>query len=130
MVEREISAHQVLVDDEDAHLLDAYRWHVAVSSNGQRQVTHSLPGGKKVYLHRLITQAPSGMVVDHVNRNPMDNRRENLRVCRQMQNSWNRVASKSKRSTDTKGRLASASRPVESERVIIAFSSRAVSLLI
>src|SRR5512139_3734850 len=103
MVEREISAHQVLVDDEDAHLLDAYRWHVAVSSNGQRQVTHSLPGGKKVYLHRLITQAPSGMVVDHVNRNPMNNRRANLGVCRQMQNSWNRVASKSKRSTDTKG---------------------------
>jgi hypothetical protein len=37
-------------------------------------------------LHRIIADAPRGKVVDHINGDPLDNRRANLRVCTQAQN--------------------------------------------
>ena len=40
----------------------------------------------QVLLHRAITNCPQGMAVDHKNRNGLDNRRNNLRVCTQSQN--------------------------------------------
>ncbi len=44
---------------------------------------------KKQFLHRFITHAPKGKVVDHINRNTLDNRRENLRVVTIQENLWN-----------------------------------------
>lgn len=53
-------------------------------------VVVALPGdGKRkrdFYIHRLVTGAPDGSVVDHINGNPLDNRVENLRVCAQVDN--------------------------------------------
>lgn len=44
----------------------------------------------KVLLHRMLCDAPKGMVVDHINRNSMDNRRSNnLRVITDAQNKQN-----------------------------------------
>lgn len=36
--------------------------------------------GISVYLHRIITSAPQGLDVDHINRDTHDNRPENLRL--------------------------------------------------
>lgn len=43
-----------------------------------------------IKLHRFITNCPKGLVVDHINRNPADNRRSNLRICTQFENNKNR----------------------------------------
>jgi hypothetical protein len=45
------------------------------------------------YSHREIMDPPPGMVVDHANRDKLDNRRANLRVCTQSQNLYNSAKS-------------------------------------
>lgn len=44
---------------------------------------------KAVLLHRLITDAPDGFDVDHINRDSLDNRRQNLRVVTRQRNILN-----------------------------------------
>jgi len=42
-------------------------------------------------MHRAIVKPPRGYVVDHVNGDGLDNRRENLRVCTLSENAQNRT---------------------------------------
>jgi hypothetical protein len=49
--------------------------------------------GKLVYAHRLVFELeggiPEGMEVDHINGDPSDNRRSNLRLCKSSENAHN-----------------------------------------
>jgi hypothetical protein len=49
------------------------------------------PGDKQLTLamHRLIMAPPAGLCVDHINHDGLDNRRCNLRICTQRENSSN-----------------------------------------
>jgi hypothetical protein len=77
----------VLVDEEDAHFLSERVWHVAVGSGGLKYAKSG-----KMALHRVITGAPKGKLVDHGNGDGLDNTRGNLRVCTHAQNMQNRRA--------------------------------------
>lgn len=44
---------------------------------------------EEYYLHKLICKAPPGIEVDHINRNGLDNREENLRWATRSQNMAN-----------------------------------------
>ena len=57
----------------------AYSRHAYAESKASRTI-----------LHRLLTDAAEGFVVDHINGDTMDNRSANLRVCSHAQNMRNR----------------------------------------
>lgn len=78
-----------LVDANDLPLVSGYAWHI--TSNGRHQYAQTCVGRQRVKMHRLLTNAPSGLVVDHINGNSLDNRRENLRVVTSAVNSRNRT---------------------------------------
>lgn len=92
------------VDDDDFEFLNKFRWYAGRNHAGniyaERQ-EYLRPGFRKIKMHRLITDAPKGMVVDHINGNGLDNRRENLRVCTLAENSQNRARIR-KKSSDSK----------------------------
>lgn len=59
--------------------------YVVVSLNGWPYLAHHLI----LKMHDI--DIPEGMIVDHENRNPLDNRLQNLRVCTPQQNSGNKT---------------------------------------
>jgi len=82
------------VDDDDYQKVIAFRWG-ALRNIGSDRVyarTTMRVGAKKsqVLMHRLVTNAPLGMQVDHINHDTLDNRKDNLRVCTNAQNAHNR----------------------------------------
>jgi hypothetical protein len=84
----------VLIDDEDRARFDQFTWHVSKTKPGRIYVKRSFRvGGRRKscwYLHRVIMDAAPGEYVDHINGNPLDNRRANLRKGTQSANLQNR----------------------------------------
>lgn len=77
----------VRVDDETAEWAEGMKWHL---HKGYAAVTRgSGRDAKRLYLHRMLMESGRGKVVDHVNGNKLDNRRDNLRVASVSQNSAN-----------------------------------------
>lgn len=85
---------ECLVDDLDYPLFSKYRWHLSGRYPSKVVYDKITKKKTKVKMHQMILSCPLGMVIDHINRNPLDNRRENLRICTSSQNSMNRAASK------------------------------------
>lgn len=80
---------QVVVDDVDFETLNKYKWCFA-SGYAVRKVNN-----KRVFMHRFLMGVKDRkQFVDHKNCDPLDNRRENLRLCTPAQNSMNRKKSK------------------------------------
>ena len=81
-----------IVDDADFSLVSKYKWY-ACKNRKQYYAYHTLTLGVALLMHRLILglKPNDGTIVDHINRNPLDNRRENLRVCTHSINTLNSV---------------------------------------
>lgn len=76
-----------IIDETDALLVAPFAWHAHASEDGRYYVRKSYP---KLYLHRLLLDAPDGMLVDHRDGNGLNCRRNNLRLATPFQNSANR----------------------------------------
>lgn len=79
-----------MVDDEDYDFLIKYKWHVTTSPHNI-YASHSSKG-KRISMHRLLMNPPSGMQVDHKDHNGLNNQKSNLRVCTKSQNQMNKTA--------------------------------------
>jgi hypothetical protein len=73
---------ETVIDVEDYSKVKGFRW---CNSRGYA-VTRK---GKTQYLHKMILEVGEGEEVDHVNQNPLDNRKSNLRPCTKAQNARN-----------------------------------------
>lgn len=84
-----IEGVRLTISDEDFEKALAFRWRTHVSGRNWYAISQG-NGHKLVYLHRLIAGAKRGEVVDHINGDTLDNRRENLRIVTQSQNCQNK----------------------------------------
>lgn len=93
------------IDTEDLHLISSIKgkwwgsYHPDIDSFYVR--TEIRENGKKVKdirIHRLIMDAPINMEVDHIDRNPLNNKRSNLRIADRTMNTRNRKIFKTNKS--------------------------------
>lgn len=87
-----------LFDKEDYPRIKSFRW--VISSLSKRNRTRYLSSQPyvsgptlnwRIMLHQLIMSFPKKGVIDHVDRNGIDNRKSNLRVVTHLENARNKV---------------------------------------
>lgn len=85
----------IYFDDDDYDLIKDYTWSIiksrrtfyAKGSKGKRRGGD----GRIVGMHRLIIGCKPEDIIDHIDRNGLNNCKSNLRLSTQMQNAWNRT---------------------------------------
>jgi len=79
-----------LIDDEDFEDISEFTWKIDGAGYVCRQWICELKIHTEL-LHRRLKGLSygDGKVVDHINRDPLDNRRSNLRICDRSQNQCN-----------------------------------------
>jgi hypothetical protein len=89
---------EVLIDSDFVDVCNKYTWSMNKQSSRflvAAYVKGSYPSQKRVYLHRLVTDFKYKLT-DHINGNPLDNRKANLRNSSPSKNQANRRNHKSR----------------------------------
>ena len=87
------SVQRATIDDCDAARVSGMSWRL----HSRGYVVSSVRGGGMIYLHRLLTGATSGVQVDHIDHDRLNNRRANLRLASAAQNNRNSAISRRNR---------------------------------
>ena len=100
MIEIQLTkGYKTIVDESDYIFVSAFKWYAQTCPNGKvyaaRQKTISISPKKQ--RTQLLTRFLFGLddsdkrMIDHINHDTLDNRRENLRVCSRSQNCMNSI---------------------------------------
>jgi hypothetical protein len=83
-----MTGYHISVDDADYEHAKRFTWYV----NDGYATTNMRINGKirTVRLHRWLMDAPKDVVVDHIDGDPLNNQRSNLRLVSHLENSFNR----------------------------------------
>ena len=74
-----------LLDKKFEYLLKEYYWF----TNNRGYICAKNKNQKNIMVHRIITNCPNNLIVDHINHKLWDNRLCNLRICNQSKNCMN-----------------------------------------
>jgi hypothetical protein len=85
-----------IVDADDYQFLSKYTWFAEGTSKHCYAVRKK--NGRSIKMHRQIMNAPDHLVVDHIDHNGLNNRKENLRICTFAENCRNIRSTASKTS--------------------------------
>jgi hypothetical protein len=80
------SGKSVIIDDEDWPKVSSYKWYLHSAGYAVRTYMKDRKN-YAIYMHREIMG--SAQNIDHINGNKLDNRKDNLRICTQKENTWN-----------------------------------------
>lgn len=81
---------EILIDAEDFEKVKRHSWCISKTGYPVANIN-----GKVTKLHRyLLELTDSKVIVDHINRNTLDNRKSNLRFCTALENTRNTTVSK------------------------------------
>lgn len=97
MIEIPLTKNKVaIVSKKDYQELSQYKWCANEYSSGKWRAKRATKDGT-IYMHRQLLKVSKGQIVDHINGDGLDNRRENLRLVDKQRNSANsRTSSKSR----------------------------------
>lgn len=101
------------IDEEDYDLISKYNWNI---SNGYAKANG------KIFMHRLINKTPIGLYTDHIDKNKLNNKKNNLRTCTIQENNCNTKFKNNK--TGVKGVSISGNK----FRVRIQFANKHISI--
>jgi len=78
-----------IIDDCDFERISRYKWHINKARNYTAYARRK-ERGRAIPMQKEIMQPQEGFIVDHINRDGLDNRRSNLRIATASQNGANR----------------------------------------
>ena len=85
-----------IVDEDDYYWLSQWNWNAVKIKNklyvrrGIKKVKLKTNVKYELFLHRVIMQCTdSNLVVDHIDKNPLNNQKSNLRICTKAENNRN-----------------------------------------
>lgn len=73
-----------LIDLDDVEYVEKYSWCIR-----SKKYVGRVEDGRNFLLHRALIDCPDDKIVDHINKNSLDNRKVNLRICDRQKNFFN-----------------------------------------
>ena len=91
MIKHRIKNKYILIDDEDFWVLEKYKFSINTQGYVITEIGNRKMNTRKILsLHRIIIQPKAYEIIDHINRNKLDNRKCNLRIANKSTNGMNR----------------------------------------
>lgn len=126
-----IKNKECIIDKEDFKKIINYTWYLDKDGYAIGCTRRDKNGKQKNFkMHRIILNCltKEDIIIDHINRNKLDNRKENLRICTQIQNSRNKEVNYNKESSIYKGIYKNKNKQYNSWIVRIGYNGKQLTL--